>query len=403
MNERMKQLHASLDAKMERNAQLQAAAENEDLSESARAEAREAWVAGLDEVDSIQADIANESRAMEQIRKRKAAVGDEQREQAGQEDRGGSFGDRVLRSLEPKLKGITRGTDRYSISAEEVRATVTTGLTDYDKGGAVQLPLERPTVASLLLSGQISGNGYTYFQEGAVTGGPAGTAEAGEKPELSGQFTQVNEHLAKIAGITKESDELIEDFPALRSVVEGRLITRLALKEDADLLNGNGTAPNIRGLLNRTGVQTHTQAAGESTQDAIFKAITKVQTATFMNADFVVINPADYEALRLATDDNGQYYGGGFFQGQYGNGGVPTMPGLWGLRTVVTSAIAAGTVLVGSGQAAQVFRKGGVRVDIANQNEDDFIHDLVTIRAEVRLLLAVYMPAAFVKVTLLSE
>ena len=68
---------------------------------------------------------------------------------------------------------------------------------------------------------------------------------------------------------------------------------------------------------------------------------------------------------------------------------------------LIASAIAAKTVLVGASQAAQVFRKGGVRVDVANQHEDDFTNNRITVLAEERLLLAVYRPAAFVKVTLL--
>src|SRR5690606_21476411 len=111
--------------------------------------------------------------------------------------------------------------------------------------------------------------------------------------------------------------------------------------------------------------------------------------------------PLDYQSFRLSKDGNGQYYGGGYFAGQYGNGGVPEQPPLWGLRTIVTPAISAGTVLMGAvSQGATVYRKGGVRVDMANTNEADFINNLVTLRVEERLALAVRYPSAFVKVTM---
>ena len=68
---------------------------------------------------------------------------------------------------------------------------------------------------------------------------------------------------------------------------------------------------------------------------------------------------------------------------------------------MVSSAVPVGTALVGAfGSAAMLFRKGGVRVDIANQNADDFEYNRVTIRAEERVGLAVYVPQAFAKVTL---
>lgn len=321
-------------------------------------------------------------------------------EDDGEQAQAKSLGDHFVKEASGRfVKG-----ERFAASAPEFKApVVTTGLQRTDYGSVVPVALRRPVVADLFPSGSVSGNAHTYWVEGTVTDGSGAVAENSLKGEVAGQFTPVTETLTKLAGWTKESDELIEDFPALASVVDNRLLQRLALREEDQLLNGSGTAPNLRGILNRSGIQTETQAAAPDTAaEAIFRAITKVQTATFMDADFIVINPADYQALRLSKDGNGQYFGGGFFYGEYGNGAVDGgYPSLWGKRTIVTSAIAAKTVLVGSSQAAQVFRKGGVRVEMANQNEDDFVNNRVTVLAEERLLLAVYRPAAFVKVTLL--
>ncbi|WP_343120402.1 phage major capsid protein, partial [Clostridioides difficile] len=109
-----------------------------------------------------------------------------------------------------------------------------------------------------------------------------------------------------------------------------------------------------------------------------------------------VMHPTDYEALRLNKDGNGQYFGGGYFQGQYGNGGVMENPPVWGLRTVVTSAIPAGKVLVGAFKSAKLFTKGGIRVESTNSNVDDFINDKITTRLRKREGLQVKYPAAFV-------
>ena len=95
--------------------------------------------------------------------------------------------------------------------------------------------------------------------------------------------------------------------------------------------------------------------------------------------DGLVIHPNDYQKFRLSKDDNGQYFGGGPFAGQYGMGGVPLEPPLWAQRTVVTPAIAEGTVLTGAfRQAATAYRKGGVRVEAATQHASDFTSNLVT-------------------------
>lgn len=260
----------------------------------------------------------------------------------------------------------------------------------------------RLTVADLLGTETISGNAITYFVEGALEGDFTTVAESAQKPQIHfADPTAVTESLKKIAAFIKESDEIIEDAPWLISAINGRLLYQLGLFEENQLLSGNGTGTNLQGLLNRAGVQTETATDNTDNADALFRAITKTALNSGLDADGIVINPTDYQKLRLAKDGNGQYFGGGFFAGQYGNGGVQEQPPLWGLRTVVTPAIASGTALVGAyAQAGSVIRKGGVRVESTNSDASDFTNNRVTIRAEERLALAVRRPAGFVKVTL---
>lgn len=318
-----------------------------------------------------------------------------------------SLGEHFVQSTADRrseLKG-----DRFAVAAPEFKAPNTIGgwtagvpvLTDYDRT-IVHAKRERPVIADLLGSGAISGNAISYFVEGALTGDFGTVAEGALKPEMSfGNPTAVVDALKKIAGWTKFSDELIEDADFLKTEIDVRMLYRLAMVEESQLLNGNGTGQNLLGLLNRSGVQTETATAPADRADAVFRAMTKVATATDLTADGIVINPIDYQSFRLSKDGNGQYFGGGYFQGQYGNGGVPEQPPLWGLRTVVTPAIAAGTVLVGAfSQGATVYRKGGVRVEATNSHDVDFTSNLVTLRVEERIALAARYPAAFVKVAM---
>src|SRR5450830_553674 len=116
---------------------------------------------------------------------------------------------------------------------------------------------------------------------------------------------------------------MVEDLPFMISEINNRGLYRMSMVEEAQLVNGAGTGSTVQGLLLRTGIQTETQAVSpDSAQDALFRAITKVQTATGLSADGIIIHPTDYQKLRLSKDTNGQYFGGGFFSGQYGNGGI---------------------------------------------------------------------------------
>ena len=132
----------------------------------------------------------------------------------------------------------------------------------------------------------------------------------------------------------------------------------------------------------------------------IYDAITQVRTTAFLEPDAIVIHPTNWALIRTAQDLNGQYYGGGPFVGTYGQNGIAP-DALWGLPAVVTSAITAGTVLVGAFRAAaQTFLRSGLTVEASNSHQDFFQLNMTALRAEMRAALAVYRPAAFSKITL---
>lgn len=275
-------------------------------------------------------------------------------------------------------------------------------LTQVDR--TIVSAFRRPTVSDVLGSGSLSGNAVTYFVEGAFEGTIATVAENGQKPQIHiADPTPVTDSLKKIAAWWDTSDEMAEDLDFWVSEVNNRALYMLSLAEENQILNGPGTGSTVLGLLNRSGIQTEAALVDSSDNaDALFRAMTKVQTATGLSADAILINPTDYQVLRLRTDGNDQYYGGGYFSGQYGNGGIAVQPPLWGMNTIVTSAVAAGTAVVGALKvAATVYRKGGVRVESTNSDLGKFTKNVITTRIEERVALAVRIPAAVVKVTLL--
>lgn len=234
---------------------------------------------------------------------------------------------------------------------------------------------------------QISGSTLVYLVEGAIQGAPAVTAEGNEKPQVHfADPTPKTVSLAKVACHIKESDEYINDFPFLASAINGRLLYELGLVEQGKL---------VTDLLGTSGIQTGTYAAtGTATDiaDAILQAAMDVQAQTGFAADAIAINPADWYTLRVGKH-NGEYYGGGYF-------GAQNIPNLWGIPVCVSASITSGTVVVGAFKTcASVVTNGGVSVEAVNTNEDDFVKNLMTIRAEERLALAVRRPAGFKKLT----
>ena len=258
----------------------------------------------------------------------------------------------------------------------------------------------RLTIADLLTPGSVSGNTIQYPVFGVLEGGTGPVGEAGAKPQLHvTDPTWRNDSLAEIAGWFSVSDDMAEDMAYMVSEINTTAVYDLQLKEEAQLLSGTGTGNTLLGILNRSGVQAATKGA-DTPADAIFKALTQVQAATGYAADGVVINPADYEALRLGKDSNGQYYAGGYFGGAYGNGGIEENPPVWGRRTVVTTATPQGKVIIGAWATAKLFGKGGIRVESTNSHADDFTHDRITTRLRKRVGLQVKYPSAFVSLDL---
>ena len=262
--------------------------------------------------------------------------------------------------------------------------------TTFDKNvvTAARVPL---VVRDLFGAERISGSTLVYLVEGAIQGAPAVTAEGDEKPQVHfADPTPKTVSLAKVACHIKESDEYINDYPFLASAINGRLLYELGLVEQGKL---------VTDLLGTSGIQTGTYAAtGTATDiaDAILQAAMDVQSGSGFAADAIVINPADWYTLRVGKH-NGEYYGGGYF-------GAQNIPNIWGIPVCVSASITSGTVVVGAFKTcASVVTNGGVSVEAVNTNEDDFVKNLMTIRAEERLALAVRRPAGFKKLTKASS
>lgn len=280
-------------------------------------------------------------------------------------------------------------------------------LAGYQEAPLMPLALQRPTIASLFNDGVMSGSILTYLKETAATSGAAAVAEGGVKPASSLTLTRVSHTISKIATVMDIPDEVLEDLDQARSYIDGRMTLFVQMEEEDQLLNGSGTAPNLTGLLNTSGIQTKTVAITGTDDEllrgnleALYESMTLVRTVAFLEPDAIAVHPNDYQKFRLAKDANNQYYAGGPFVGQYGNGGQVSDAPLWAQRTVVTPAITEGTAIVGAWRVgATIFRRGGLTLDATNSDGDKFRSNITTIRAEERVGLAVLRPAAFVKVT----
>lgn len=251
---------------------------------------------------------------------------------------------------------------------------------------------------------QIDGNAYSWVVFGERTGGFGMVEEGAQKPEIGQQYVKVTRPLAKFAGWFKDSDELIEDSAYLASAVENRGIARLAMYGESYLATRIASVA-VEGMTiddvtidSSAGFKVASGATAAQVADAIYACVASIKENTGFDADTVIVTSDVAMLLRTGKNGTSDYYGGGYFS----QDSAATLPNVWGLRVIVDDGIGDALAVVGNfSQGATVItnRNGGIRVEATNANEDDFIHDLVTVRLEERALLAVREPAMFAAVT----
>jgi len=258
-------------------------------------------------------------------------------------------------------------------------------------GRVVGYAVRRPMVADLLPQTTTDQSAIVYMEETTFTNAAAPTAEGGAYPESALAYTERSETVRKISTFLPVTDEQMEDVAQVQALIDNRLLLMLRLAEEDQLLTGNGTAPNLTGFLSKPGVQA--QAVGsDPVPDAIYKAMTLVRAGGFAEPTALVIHPNGWQDIRLMRTTDGLYI--------WGNPSERGPESVWGLPSVITTAMPEDTALLGDfALYAELFRKRGVTIKVSDSHADFFINGKQAIRADERVALAIYRASAFCKVT----
>lgn len=216
-------------------------------------------------------------------------------------------------------------------------------------------------------------------------------AEGKLKPQSDITLANKTVNTQVIAHWTRATKQILSDAPQVQSLINSRLIYGLQLKEEYQLLHGDGTGDNLHGIIPQAsafnppaGLTTPTPTTGI---DIIRIAMLQAALAEYP-ATAHVLNPIDWAGIELLKDSEGRYL--------IGNPQGTLTPTLWGLPVITTQSIAYGKFLTGAfNMGAQVFDQWDSRIEASFQG-DDFTTNRITFLAEERLALAVYRPEAFV-------
>jgi HK97 family phage major capsid protein len=284
-------------------------------------------------------------------------------------------------------------------SAQKARVELKNTLTGSDtnvspdrKPGVVAGAFNPLTLESFLNSATTSSNAIEFTKEASFTNAAAEAAEGASKAESALTWSLVNMPVSTVAHWIKISKQLSADNVALAAYVNSRMVYGVNRKVETQLVSGDGTSPNISGILDSGNFTAHgyaDAALGSSLKKLVL--IRKIMAdlwAAGYPADAILLNPADWATVEidLLTTQAGQVP---FKYDEAGNAR------LWGVPVIQSVGMTADQVAVGAfRQAYTVYNRQGVVVELSDSDSDNFTKNLVTVRAERRLALATEVPAA---------
>lgn len=323
--------------------------------------------------DALDGRMAKSVRAQEEEQQRAAKTPAQSR---------GSWGAAFVRSeIFTEYRG--RGqSHRYEIDTDELQTrALPTGLQDLiDAGltyGKTQVDVTAPPVPTPLLDAistvNVSTNAIEYVSWAVAAGGADVVPEKAAKPSIEYEPKVVPGTLDMIAVYTQLTRQLLEDAPAVRSLIDTDLRRQILIKEESE----------AAGVL---GAADLTAAAGDTLLAAIRVGIANVQAAGYQ-PNAVLLNPADYADLDLEV--MGATVAG------------PTIgQRFWGLTPIPSAAQTQGEAIVGDFKTAvNHFVRSQVSLYITDSHAETFLSNVFTLLAERRSKTAVIRSAALALAT----
>jgi HK97 family phage major capsid protein len=317
---------------------------------------------------------------------------------------GPSLGEMVIASDEVKrLSSDFRGKATVKFTGDEVAAitSATSTVGANTSNGTSLVPAHRVNdivtpytrelrVRDLLNKARTNSNTIEWPKETAFDNQARPVTEGQGKPYSNLTFELQSTPVRTIAHMFKCSRQILDDAPALAGYINRRGVYGLQQKEELQLLTGNGVGQNLNGIVPQaTAFSPQFTIANETPIDRILEAISQAEDSE-IPVNGVALNKRDWRKITGVKDSEGRYISG---QSPFGL----TDPRLWGVNIVATNAIPAGEFLVGAFQdGATIFDRMDVEVMISTENDKDFEQNLVSVRIESRLALAVFRPDAFI-------
>lgn len=296
-----------------------------------------------------------------------------------------------------------KGKGNYSFEKKE-GLTMTSGVgwvTPVTPESIFKLPTPQPSILDILRVIVVDGTEININKETGFENNAAFVAEGKEKPisDLTTENQIVS--LDALAHIIPLTIKLLKNGkePLIQELID-KLVWGMRKKLASEIISGDGTTDNTTGLMHLNGLLKNatefsnvnpTTITTYTTADKLLLASLQVQMGGF-TPDAIIMNPADYTALRLQKDDVGRY----LFDNPVSGTGIRT---IWDLPVISELGMPMGQFIVADlARYVRLYRNiDGVEVKVLTEHKDWASRNLIGIRAEEYLGLGIINTAAIVK------
>ena len=300
------------------------------------------------------------------------------------------------------LKGLTEG--NYNAAKFEVKTAGDmniSGNTTGDVAGIQRVAgikadaLSVEHIRSLLPTGSTNAQTISFVKEANPENGAAAVAEGATLAQSDIDLVESTVKLEKIGTFLRITEEMMADIPALTSFLSARIPQRILAAEDNELLNGDGSSPNLDGLFtDGTAFAAGGFAAGiESANeyDVLIAALNQLQLNHY-KANVILMNPTDLHKIVLLKSTANEYLKNQIYQG--------LQPSIAGVPIVTNTAVTSGKFLtMDSNSATQLWQRQNLAVEFSKDDSTNFRDGYITVRATERIALSNYEPKAIVQGT----
>ena len=250
------------------------------------------------------------------------------------------------------------------------------------------------SVAGRFAQGTTSGGLVPYLRETVWTNAAAVVAMGAAKPQSTKTFELVQQPLVKIAHYIDCPDELLDDVEGLRSFIDAQMAGGVLEKLETEIIAGPGGAGQIQGILTLPGIAPPIAWTTGPYITPIIQQYAAVYELSRLRPDTVVMSPSTWAVVVTQTSTAGGFLlGPGIVVGA-------RRRSIWGMDLIQSPSVTDGTAIVGAfKRAASSSARAASRCRRPIPMRANFVSNITSIRAELRVALAYYRPAAFGLVT----